>query len=123
MCIVSHAGEIRLHRHMKAAPEPVLKAMAPYREGLVVAVECLCTWSWLADLWAQEGSAFVLGHALDMRAIPGGNAKHDQIDAHKIAVWRRGGLLPHAYIYPAQRRATRDLLRRRTQLRRKRAEL
>jgi hypothetical protein len=122
MCIVSRAGEIRLHRHMKAAPEPVLKAMAPYREGLVVAVECLCTWSWLADLWAQAGSAFVLGHARSMRAIPGGNAKTAQIAAHKIAVWRRGGLLPHAYIYPAQRRATRDLLRRRTHLMRTRAE-
>ena len=37
-------GEICLHRNMKAAPEPFLKAIAPYREGLVVAVECIFTW-------------------------------------------------------------------------------
>jgi hypothetical protein len=34
----------------------------------------------------------------------------------------RGGMLPQAYVYPAERRATRDLLRRRTPLMRKRAE-
>jgi hypothetical protein len=64
VCILSQDGEILLHRHMKAAPEPFLKAVAPYREGLVVAVECLCTWYGLADLGAQEGIPFVLGHAL-----------------------------------------------------------
>ena len=58
-----------------------------------------------------------------MRAIHGGKAKNDKIDSHKIAVLLRSGLLPQAYVYPAQMRATRDLLRRRTHLRRKRAEL
>ena len=37
VCIMNHAGEVLLHRNMKAAPEPLLKAIAPYREGLVVA--------------------------------------------------------------------------------------
>jgi hypothetical protein len=32
-----------------------LKAVALYREGLVVAVECIFTWYWLADLCVQEG--------------------------------------------------------------------
>jgi len=67
--------------------------------------------------------AFVLGHALYMKAIHGGKAKHDKIDAHKIAVLLRGGMLPQAYVYPAKMRATRDLLRRRMHLMRKRAEL
>ena len=49
VCLVSHAGEILLHRTMQTAPEPFLKAVAPYREGLVVAVECLFTWYGLAD--------------------------------------------------------------------------
>jgi hypothetical protein len=34
----------------------------------------------------------------------------------------RGGMLPQAYAYPATRRATRDLLRRRLPLVRQRAE-
>ena len=123
VCIVNHDGEIVLHKNMKAAPEPFLKAIAPYRDRLVVAVECIFTWYWLADLCAHERIAFVLGHALYMKAIHGGKAKNDKIDSHKIAVLLRGGLLPQAYVYPAERRATRDLLRRRMHLMRKRAEL
>jgi hypothetical protein len=44
VCILSQAGAILLHRHMKAAPAPFRTAIAPSREGLVVAVECLFTW-------------------------------------------------------------------------------
>jgi transposase len=90
---------------------------------MVGAVECIFTWYWLADLCAQEGIPFVLGHALYMKAIHGGKAKHDTIDAHKIAVLLRGGMLPQASVSPAARRATRDLLRRRMAFGRKRAEL
>jgi hypothetical protein len=65
----------------------------------------------------------VLGHALSRQAIHGGKAKNDTIDAQNIAVLRRGGRLPQAYVDPAARRATRDLLRRRLPLTRQRAEL
>lgn len=123
VCILSQDGEVLLHRNMQAAPEPFLKASAPYREGLVVAVECMFTWYWLADLCADEGMPFVLGHTLSMQAIHGGKATNDRIDAHKIAALLRGGMLPQASVYPAAMRATRDLLRRRTHLRRKRAAL
>jgi len=108
---------------MKASPEAFLRAMTPYRADFVVAVECLLIWYWLADLCAREGMPFVLGHALSMNAIHGGKAKHDKIDAHKIAVWLRGGMLPQASGDPAEMRATRDLLRRRLSLTRKRAAL
>jgi transposase len=67
--------------------------------------------------------AFVLGHAWYMHAIPGGKATTDTIDAQKIAVLLRGGLLPQAYVSPADMRATRDRLRRRMSRVRKRAEL
>ena len=108
VCIVHHDGAIVLHKHRKAAPAPFLKAIAPYRDRLVVAVECLFTWSWLADLCAHEGMAFVLGHALSMKAMHGGKATKDQIDAQKIAVLLRGGRLPQASVSPAEMRATRD---------------
>jgi transposase len=123
LCVLNQEGEVLVHRNMKAAPEPFLKAIAPYREDVVVCVECIFTWYWLADLCAREGIPFVLGHALYMKAIHGGKAKNDKIDAYKIAVLLRGGMLPQAYVYPAEMRATRDLLRRRMSLMRKRAEL
>src|SRR5262245_7052161 len=94
VCLMSHDGDILLHRHMQAAPAPFLKPMAPYRDGLGVAVACLFTWYGLAALCAEEGLAVVLGHALSMQAIHGGKAKHDNIDAPKIAALLRGGMLP-----------------------------
>jgi transposase len=123
LCILNRDGEILVHRNMLAGPEPFLKAITPYRADVVVCVECIFTWYWLADLCAREGIPFVLGHALYMKAIHGGKAKNDKIDAQKIAVLLRGGMLPQAYVYPASMRATRDLLRRRIHLMRKRAEL
>ena len=123
LCILNQDGEMMLHRNMKARPEMWLKAIAPYRDDIVVAVACIFTWDWLADLCAREGIPFVLGHALSMKAIHGGKAKNDKIDSQKIAVLVRGGMIPQAYVYPAEMRATRDLLRRRMPLGRKRAEL
>ncbi len=123
VCILNQDGDIVVHRNIKTKPDALLQIMVPYREDIVVAVECIFTWYWLADLCAQEGIPFVLGHALYMKAIHGGKAKNDKIDAHKIAVLLRGGMLPQAYVYPAEMRATRDLLRRRMSLMRQRAAL
>jgi transposase len=123
LCILTQAGETLLHRNMKTAPDAFLKAIAPYRQGIVVAVECMFTWYWLADLCTREGIPFVLGHALSMKAIHGGKAKNDKIDSQKIAQLLRGGMLPQAYVSPAKMRATRDLLRRRMHLTHTRAEL
>ena len=121
--VTDQAGRVLVERNMKTNAAEWLGLIEPYREDLVVAVECIFTWYWLADLCAKEGIHFVLGHALYMKAIHGGKAKNDKIDAHKIAGLLRGGLLPYAYVYPAQMRSTRDLLRRRLHLVRKRAEL
>jgi transposase len=123
LCILDPQGEVLLHRNLRACPEAFLKAVEPYRQDLVVAVECIFSWYWLADLCAQEGIEFILGHALYMKAIHGGKAKNDKIDSQKIAVLLRGGMIPVAYVYPPEMRSTRDLLRRRTYLMRKRAEL
>jgi len=123
VCVLDATGGIVLERNLATTPEAFLEAIAPYREGLVVACECIFTWYWLADLCAKEGIAFVLGHALYMKAIHGGKAKNDRIDAHKIAVLLRGGMLPQAYVYPPGMRETRDLLRRRLHLVRKRGQL
>ncbi len=123
ICVLDAEGQVRLHRNGPATPEHFLATIAAYREDLVVAVECIFAWYWVADLCAHEGIAFVLGHALYMKAIHGSKAKNDRIDAHKIAVLLRGGMLPMAYVYPREMRATRDLLRRRCYFMRKRAEL
>src|SRR5262249_22880938 len=122
LCVLDTDGTVVLHQTLAAGPDAFLKAVAPFRDGLAVACECMFAWYWLADLCLKEKIPFVLGHALYMKAIHGGKAKTDKIDAHKIAVLLRGGMLPQAYVYPKGMRETRDLLRRRTFLVRRRAE-
>jgi hypothetical protein len=58
-----------------------------------------------------------------MKAIHGGKSKNDRLDSRKIAGLLRSGMIPQAYVYPAEMHATRDLLRRRNYLMRRRAIL
>jgi len=122
LCLLDASGSIVHHDSHPATGRDFLAAVAGFRDGLVVACECMFAWYWLADLCSRESIPFVLGHALYMKAIHGGKAKTDKIDAHKIAVLLRGGMLPQAYVYPKGMRETRDLLRRRSYLVRRRAE-
>ena len=98
ICILDQEGETVVHRNSKATPEAFLRAVAPYREDIVVAVECMFVWYWIADLCAKEKIPFVLGHALSMKAIHGGKSKNDRIDSHKIAALLRRGTLLTAYV-------------------------
>ena len=123
LCILDQAGATLVHRHRPATPEALLKAMAPSRNQIVMAVACLFPWYGLADLCAAHGIPVVLGHARSMQALQGGKATNDTIDAQTIAGLLRGGLLPQAAVSPAERRATRDLLRRRLPLARTRGAL
>ena len=123
VCILDATGEMVVHKNIPTRPKSFLKLIKPYRDGLLVGCECMFSWYWLADLCEDQGIDFVLGHALYMKAIHGGKAKNDRIDSHKIVALLRGGTFPVAYAYPRKMRATRDLLRRRNHLTRKKGEL
>src|SRR5215831_13957959 len=108
LCTLDHTGAIVYDRNLPCRPDAFLRAVAPFRDGLVVGAACLFAWYWLADLCAREGIPFLIGHALYMKLIHGGKAKNDRIDAGKIARLLRGGNFPLAYAYPraCARRAT-----------------
>jgi transposase len=116
LCILNQDGEVLLHKECSAKADRLLELITPYLDDLLVAVECMHCWYWVADFCEDRDIAFILGHALYMRAIHGGKAKNDRIDSLKIAQLMRGGNFPLAYVYPRKMRATRDLLRRRTNL-------
>ena len=123
LCVLDREGNKRLHRNVRAKPRDFLNAIQGFRDDLVVGAECMFTWYWLADLCLDESIKFLLGHALYMKAIHGGKKKDDKLDSEKIARLLRGGTFPLSYVYPREMRATRDLLRRRTFLMRRRSEL
>lgn len=121
--ILDHKGKTVFEQDLPADPAAFLKAIKPYRKDLVVGVECMFAWYWLADLCEDQGIPFALGHALAMKHIHQGKTKSDKIDAGKLAAMLRGGLFPLAYAYPRAKRQTRDLLRRRSYFVRQRAQL
>src|SRR5919197_131470 len=123
LVVLDRDGQTRFARNLPAQPAPFLRAVQPFRDGLVVGCECMHCWYWLADTCRDEGIAFVLGHAWAMRAVHGSKTKCDRHDAQAIARLLRGGNFPLAYAYPKERRGLRDLLRARLRLVRQRAEL
>jgi hypothetical protein len=50
LCVLDQAGATLLHRDYPADARVFLEAVAPFRDGVAVAVECMFAWYWLADL-------------------------------------------------------------------------
>ena len=80
VCILNSLGEIVLHKNIPTNPAKFLKIIAPFQEDLVIGVECMFSWYWLADECERQNLTFILGHALYMKAIHGGKSKNDKID-------------------------------------------
>jgi transposase len=123
LVILDGDGKVVFARNLAANPDSFLRAVAPFRDGLLVACESMHCWYWLADCCRDEKIAFVLGHAWAMKAVHGCKTKCDRKDAEAIARLLKGGNFPPAYAYPRERRGLRDLLRSRLRLVRQRAEL
>jgi transposase len=123
VCILNQGGNILFHKNISSSPQSLYRVIKSYLPDIALAVECMFTWYWIADFCSAYNIPFVLGHALYMKAIHGSKTKNDKIDSHKIAVLLRGGMIPMAYVYPAEMRSTRDLLRRRMHFMYKRSEL
>jgi transposase len=114
VCVMDRQGRKLVHRNVKNNDfEFFLKLIAPYRQSLTVCCECMFGWYWLADACEQAGLTFVLAHALYLKAIHGGKNKNDRIDSEKIAHLLRSNLIPPGYVYPAEKRPLRALLRQR----------
>jgi transposase len=114
VCVMDRQGKKLVHCNVKDNDFAFfLKLIEPYQHDLTVCCECMFGWYWLADACEQAGLHFVLAHALYLRAIHGGKNKNDRIDSEKLTHLLRCNLLPPAYVYPAQKRPMRALLRQR----------
>src|SRR5262245_53200646 len=69
LVVLDHDGQTRFARNLPAQPEPFLRAVEPFRAGLLVACACVPPGYWLADTCRDHAIAFVLGHAGAMRAV------------------------------------------------------
>src|SRR5437867_1744012 len=124
VCVMDRQGKILVHTNIKNNDfQFFLKLIQPYRHSLTVCCECMFGWYWLADACQAAGLTFVLAHALYVKAIHGGKNKNDRIDSEKLTHLLRSNLIPPAYVYPAEKRPLRALLRQRIFYVWRRAEL
>src|SRR5215472_15039626 len=115
VCLMDRQGKKLVHTNVLNNDfEYFLKLVTPYKHDLTVCCECMFGWYWLADACQAAGLTFVLAHALYLKAIHGGKNKNDRIDSEKLAHLLRTNLIPPAYVYPADKRPIRALLRQRT---------
>lgn len=69
VCILDQAGEVQFHENLKCSGQNLLTSIRPYIDDIVIAVECIFAWYWVADFCASLNIPFILGHALYMKAI------------------------------------------------------
>lgn len=94
-----------------------IELLAPYRQDLTgIAVESTFNWYWLVDGLMDQGYCLHLVNTAAVRQYEGLKHTEDRYDAFHLAHLLRLGILPTGYIYPKERRAVRDLLRRRSGL-------
>lgn len=92
------------------------RILQKYKGDITVCVESTYNWYWISELCLQLDTPFELAHALYAKRKMMGKNKSDKVDAAGLAHMLRNEELPVAYSYPADMRATRDLLRMRSSL-------
>ena len=114
VCVMDRQGKKLVHTNVLNNDFTYfLKLVEPYKHDLTVCCECMFGWYWLADACQAAHLTFVLAHALYVKAIHGGKNKNDRIDSEKLTHLLRSNLIPPAYVYPADKRPLRALLRQR----------
>jgi transposase len=115
--IVDSAGKRLGHRKLECELKGVLEFLAPYRERLEkVAVESTYNWYWLVDGLRAANYVVALANPAKIEQYSGIKHSDDTSDAYFLAELLRLGILPTGYIYDAELRPVRDLLRRRMSL-------
>jgi transposase len=114
VCVMDRQGKKLVHTNIRNNDfNFFLKLVEPYKHDLTVCCECMFGWYWMADACQAANLTFVLAHALYLKAIHGGKNKNDRIDSEKLAHLLRSNLIPPSYVYPADKRPLRALLRQR----------
>ena len=115
--IMDQEGKRVAHRKLPCDLNEVTKFLAPYKKRLgQVAVESTYNWYWLVDGLRALKYPVVLANPAAMEQYSGIKHADDTHDAFFLGELQRLKILPTGYIYDAQLRPVRDLLRRRLML-------
>jgi transposase len=115
--IVDAAGKRVVCQKLACDLKAVTEFLAPYQRRLKsLAVESTYNWYWLVDGLRTLGYPVVLANPAKIEQYNGLKHADDKSDAYFLAELQRLKILPTGYIYDAELRPVRDLLRRRVSL-------
>ncbi len=122
LAVIDESDQMVKAKRYRNDLESIRSGLEPYAgkmEG--IAVESTFNWYWLVDGLKDSGYKVHLVNTLAAQQYQGLKHTDDKTDARWLAHMLRLGILPTGWIYPPEKRAVRDLLRRRTQLVRQRS--
>lgn len=115
--IMNQDGKRVAHRKLDCDLNQVTEFLQPLKPQLQsMAVESTFNWYWLVDGLHAQDYPIDLANPAQIEQYSGIKHADDKHDAFHLAELQRLGILPKAYIYEAELRPVRDLLRRRTNL-------
>jgi transposase len=115
--LMEEGGKRVAHQKLDCELPKILEYLTPYKKRIKqVAVESTYNWYWLVDGLKAAGYSVVLANPAGMEQYNGIKHADDRNDAFFLAELLRLKILPTGYVYDAQLRPVRDLLRRRMSL-------
>ena len=121
ICVIDNLQAKQLEIKLRNDLGTIIEKLTPFKPNLQIVVESTFNWYWLVDGLREAGFNVCLAHTLGLHMITGAKIKTDRRDAYSLAKLLRVSMIPKAYIYPPETRPIRDLLRRRLDLVRQRA--
>lgn len=121
LCVIDDKDKILLKEKLKNDLGAILHALESFSPRPSIVVEATINWYWLIDGLQEAGFDVKLAHSMALYMITGAKVKTDRRDAFSLAKLLRLDAIPEAYIYPKAKRPIRDLLRKRKQVVRLRA--
>jgi transposase len=113
ICVLDESLSIHLQQKSPNELPLIASLLEPFKPHLQIVVESTFNWYWIVDGLLSLGFDVSLAHTLGLSMITYAKVKTDRRDAFTLANLLRAGVIPKAYIYPAETRPVRDLLRRR----------
>ena len=121
LCVIDDKDKVLLKEKLKNDLGAILHALESFSPRPSIVVEATINWYWLIDGLQEAGFDVKLAHSMALYMITGAKVKTDRRDAFSLAKLLRLDAIPEAYIYPKAKRPIRDLLRKRKQVVRLRA--
>ena len=113
LCVLDESLSIHLQQKVANDLPRISYLLQPFKPLLQIVVESTFNWYWIVDGLLSLGFDVCLAHTLGLSMITKAKVKTDRRDAFTLAKLLRAGVIPKAYIYPAETRPLRDLLRQR----------